>query len=152
VISSSAIATYWGNVSPYVKEHFPREPWNYFPMAIKRPAPRYVLAENLRVLIEVNKTTAPRVAEKAGIDRKSVNNMLNARFNPDLDNVEAVANVFGLTSWQLLRRDLKDALVKAGVVEELIDNFYKASEDGRAKIMGIAEMAANYKPASGADK
>lgn len=111
-----------------------------------RTAPRYVLAENLKTLIAANKTTAPRVAEKAGIDRKSVNNMLNARFNPDLDNVEAVAGVFGLTSWQLLRADLKDSLVNSGAIEELIEHFYQATEDGRAKIMGIAEMAANYKP------
>jgi transcriptional regulator with XRE-family HTH domain len=113
-------------------------------MPTKRPAPRFVLASNLKALIEANKTTAPRVAEKAGIDRKSVNNMLNARFNPDLDNLEAVASVFGLTSWQLLRHDLKDALVKGDVIDKLIDDFYSASPEDRQKISGVAEMAAKY--------
>jgi transcriptional regulator with XRE-family HTH domain len=134
-----------GNVSPLVKEHIPRHEWKNFPMPKKRLAPRYVLAENLKALIEANKTTAPRVAEKAGLDRKTINNMLNGRYNPNLDVVESVASVFGLNGWQILRHDLKDSLVQAHVIDQLIEYFYAASPEDREKISGVAEMAAKYK-------
>ncbi len=113
-------------------------------MTKKRLAPRHVFAENLRRLIEANGTTAPRVAEKAGVDRKTVNNMLNARVNPDLDNVRAVAAVFGLTDWQLLRHDLETSLQAANVIEKLIDCYQAADEQGKKAIMGVAEMAGKY--------
>jgi transcriptional regulator with XRE-family HTH domain len=145
VFSRSAIREYWGNVSPVVKEHIPRALWNSFPMA-KRPAPRLIIAANLKALIAHHKTTSPAVAEKAGVDRKTLNNILNARYNPDLDILESVGQVFGLNSWQLLRHDLKDTLGKIGDVDKLIEDYMHATDDGRDKIMGIAEMAASYKP------
>jgi DNA-binding XRE family transcriptional regulator len=119
-------------------------------MSKKRLAPRYVLAANLKAMIEVNHTTAPRVAEKAGLDRKTINNMLNGRYNPNLDVVEAVAGVFGLNSWQMLRHDLPDSLVHAKIIDKLIDDFYAASPEDREKISGVAEMAAKYR--NGNDK
>lgn len=144
MFSNNAIAAYWGNVSPLVKEHFPRAVWKHFPMAKKRLHPRQIVAENIKTLIAANETTAPRVAEKAGIDRKTLNNMLNGRFEPNLSNVDAVAGVFGLSAWQLLRHDLKDSLVQSQIVDQLIEDFYSASAEGREKILGIAEMAAKY--------
>lgn len=113
-------------------------------MVKKRPQPRMIVAANIKALIEKHETTAPRVADQAGVDRKTLNNMLNGRFEPNLTNVEAVANVFGLSAWQLLRHDLHDSLVKASVVDTLIDDFYAATDDDRQKILGVAEMAAKY--------
>jgi|GEM_PF-3007830 len=110
-----------------------------------RKKPAKLVADNIKVLIESNQTTAPRVAEKAGIDRKTLNNMLNGRFEPTLTNVDAVAAVFGLESWQLLRHDLQNSLVQANVIEKLIDDFYDATDEDRQKILGVAEMAAKYK-------
>lgn len=92
-----------------------------------------------------NQTTGPRVAAKAGVDPKTINNMLNARYNPDLDIVQSVAAVFGLDSWQLLRHDLRDSLVENRVIDKLLDDFYAASPEDREKISGVAEMAAKYR-------
>lgn len=114
-------------------------------MTKKRMAPKEVLAQNLKALIDANATTGPRVAAKASVDPKTINNMLNARYNPDLDIVEAVANVFGLDSWQLLRHDLKDSLVKAKIIDKLIDDFYAAAPEDQQKIIGVAELAAKYR-------
>lgn len=108
-----------------------------------------MVAENLARLIAANKTTAPRVAEKAGVDRKTVNNMLNARFNPDLDNVRAVAGVFGLAEWQLLRHDLEVEPQGANTVEKLIDCYQAADEKGRKAILGVAEVAGHFKIGNG---
>jgi transcriptional regulator with XRE-family HTH domain len=145
VRSMSDMSVYWGNISPFVKEHFPQESGNNFPMPRKRPHTAQTVAANIQALIEFNKTTAPKVAEQAGIDRKTVNNMLKGRFEPNLTNVEAVAGVFGLSAWQLLRPNLKNDLVKSSVMDRLISDFYDASEEDRGKILGVAEMAAKYK-------
>ena len=45
--------------------------------------------------------SGPAAALKAGVDRKTVNNWINQRYDPQLTEVEAVANVFGLTAWQM---------------------------------------------------
>lgn len=111
-------------------------------MRDKPPAPREILAKNLRVLIQRAKLTPPKVAKEAHIDRKSVTNMLNAKHNPNLDHVEAVARVFGLTAWQLIRSNLEKDVAAAAQVDGLIHRFYDADAEQRRTIMQVAEMTA----------
>jgi transcriptional regulator with XRE-family HTH domain len=115
-------------------------------MAKKTLPPRAVLADNLKNLMKIRELSGPQVASKAGVDRKTVNNMINARFNPDLDNVEAVARVFGLAAWQLLRPGPIDDLAKAGAIDKLIDAYYVSSEAGKENILRVADMASRYEP------
>lgn len=114
-------------------------------MAKDRPPPRTTLAKNLEALMVKHEMSGPAVAKAAGIDRKSVNNMRHARHNPDLDHVEAVARVFGLTAWQLIRTDLSKDIPAAKQIDWLIERFYAADEGQRATIMQVAEMAGPYK-------
>jgi len=115
-------------------------------VAKKYPAPRYVLAENLKALLAPSGMSAPELADKAKVDRKSVNNMLNARYDPRPDNVEAVARVFGLTGWQLLRPGTGGKAAPADQLETLIERFTEASPEERATILKVAEMTGTYKP------
>lgn len=80
---------------------------------IKKAAPdvRHVLAENLRALMRryPDMRTQTKVAKRAGIAQTSVSNMLNPRAQnekfqlyPKLDQIEKVANAFGLAVWQIL--------------------------------------------------
>lgn len=110
-------------------------------MAKKYPAPRYVLADNLKALLKPSGMSGPELADKAKIDRKSVNNMLNARYDPRPENVEAVARVFGLTGWQLLRPGTGKNAAQAAQIEGLIDKFTNATPEQRTTILKVAEMA-----------
>ena len=112
--SNAMLSALWGNVSPAVKaaaythaEHIPPRAWNTFPMAkaLAKPIPpRTRLAANLKVALERSQMSAPELAELAKVDRKTVNNLLNARFDPRLSLVEKIANALGLTTWQHPRR------------------------------------------------
>lgn len=115
-------------------------------MTKKYPSPRHVLAENLKGLLKQAGLSGPDLADKAKVDRKSVNNMLNARYDPRPDNVDAVAKVFGLTGWQLLRPGTGDQTVPAAQIETLIERFTEASPEERATILRVAEMTGTYKP------
>jgi transcriptional regulator with XRE-family HTH domain len=114
-------------------------------MTRKYVPPRVVLAANLKALMASKGLNGPAVAKAAGIGRKSVNNMLNARHSPDLDNVEAVARVFGLTAWQLIRESHGADIPASAQVDALIGRFYDAGPEQRKTILGVAEMTGPYK-------
>lgn len=79
---------------------------------------RYVLSTNLRRLMQSTPglQTQKQLEAKAGIAQTSVSNMLAAArmqpdpnqpaieypLNPRLDQIERVANAFGLAAWQIL--------------------------------------------------
>ncbi len=90
--------------------------------------------------------TGPELAARAKIDRKSVNNMLNARHNSDMDNVDAVAEVFGLRGWQLITDDIGTTPADARQIESLIARFNKATPEQREIILRVAEMTGSYDP------
>lgn len=112
---------------------------------MEKLTPRQVLAANLKELLRIHKITAPKVAAKAGVDPKSLNNMLHARYEPRLDLVEAVAKVFGLTGWQLIRRNLTKGMPQAVELEGLIEKYIEATPEERATILRVAEMTGDYR-------
>lgn len=104
-----------------------------------------MLAENLKLLLKTSGLSGPELADKAKVDRKSVNNMLNARYDPRPEKVEAVAHVFGFTGWQLLRPGHAVDAAQGKAIEELIDRFNSATPEQRETIMHVAEMSGQYK-------
>lgn len=88
---------------------------------------------------------APEVARVSGVDAKTVNNMLHGRFDPRPEKADMVAQVFGLSGWQMLIPDLTAAMLKNGELDQLIANYVSASPDGRDNIRRVAEMAAKYR-------
>lgn len=99
-------------------------------MAKNREPPSQTLAKNLRKLMRDKGLSAPEVASRAKVDRKTVNNQLNARFDPRLTQVQAVAEVFGLTCWQLLSPDMNPEHARQDV-QELLDIWYSIQEPER---------------------
>lgn len=83
------------------------------------------------------------LADHAGVDRKTINNLLNARFDPRLSLVEKVANVFGMTTWQLLAIDMEVRPPEKAQVVDLLEHFAKAEDGGRAAIMQVAEIVSS---------
>lgn len=88
--------------------------------------------------------SSPEVAKKAGVDPKTMNNMLNGRYDPRPEKAEQVAAVFGLSGWQLLIPGLSSDMLKNGKLERLIANYVSADKEGRDSISSVAEMAAKY--------
>lgn len=112
-------------------------------MAAKRLRPRDTLAINLRELLAAHEMSGPELARRAKVDIKTVNNMVNGRYDPRPEKVDQVAEVFGMLGWQLLVSDLPMSLLrKDGRLADLIRNYGSASDDGRESITRVAEMAA----------
>lgn len=69
---------------------------------------RQVLADNLKLLMKRDPAlaTQAKVAKKAGVAQTSVSQLLrpgnDAAKSPKLDQVEKVADAFGLAAWQIL--------------------------------------------------
>lgn len=106
-------------------------------------SPRTRLAKNVKVLIEMQQLTVYQVAEIAKVDPKTVYNMLKGSFDPRLSIVEKLANVFGLTTWQILAADLESKPPDSKQVLTLLEHYSSAKEDGRKAIMQVAEIAAH---------
>ena len=115
-------------------------------MSKERPLlPRDILSRNLRALLARSPLTAPQVAKKAGIDRKTLNNQLNARFDPQAEQVDAVAQVFGLQGWMLLSPTFNPEVAQTNI-NRLLQLFAEADEDGKESIIRVAELAARSRP------
>jgi DNA-binding phage protein len=147
VDSRSDIAAFC--VKPYtsVKQHVTRAVCNHLQVikTTKPPGDRY--AENLKILIEIHKTTVAAVAKEAGLVPKQVYNLLNVSHDPRLKGLEKVAKVFGLTTWQMLATDMTVEPAENKLVLTLLEYFSAADEAGRATIMSVAEIVARQKTA-----
>lgn len=105
-------------------------------------APKARLAKNLKILIEMQDLSVYRVAEIAKVDPKTVYNLLKGSFDPRLSIIEKLANVFGLTTWQLLANDMEAKPPDSKQVLVLLEHYSTAKEEGRRAIMQVAEIAA----------
>lgn len=103
-------------------------------------APRVRLAQNLKALIELHEMTAPRVAALAKVDAKTVNNLLNGRFDPRLSLVEKVASVFNMAAWQLLATDLRSKHIDSAQIVRLVEAYGNAKAEGKTAIMQVAQV------------
>ena len=113
-------------------------------MADKQLQPRHIFARNLKALIDESGLSAPEVAKRAGVDRKTVNNQLNARFDPRPELVESVAKVFGVDASLLLSPTFGTSFARS-VATKLVQLYNEADEAGREVIMKVAEMAAKHR-------
>jgi transcriptional regulator with XRE-family HTH domain len=99
------------------------------------------LAKNLTALMKMQDLSSVQVGKLAGVDAKTVNNLSHGRFDARLSMVEKIANVFGMTTWQILATDLEVRKLDSIQVTRLLERFSNASENGRAAIMQVAQIA-----------
>lgn len=142
MVARSDMPPFCGNASTDVKEPVPQPVWNYFPMGKSPTSPRVRLAKNLKALIQMQDLTVYQIAEVAKVDPKTVYNLLKCAFDPRLSIVEKLANVFGLTAWQILAADMESQPGNSKQVLRLLEHYSTASEDGRKAISQVAEIAA----------
>lgn len=103
--------------------------------------PRHILARNLKSLIADEGITIPEVARRAGVDRKTVWNQVNARTDPRPEHVAAVAKVFGLEASMLLSDAFRPEMAKDANLKKLLELYAIANTDGRDLILRVAENA-----------
>lgn len=107
---------------------------------------KQVLAANLRALMGGDpglnsQTKIASRAQKAGgkkVAQTSVSNMLNpnSRISPTLENIEAIACVFGLQAWQLLHPTLGDR----STATDIINRIHSASRKDQRLIYQILDI------------
>lgn len=99
---------------------------------------RQRIAKNLKHLLAEADQSPVEVADAAKVDRKTINNLVNARFDPRMTQVEKVAKAFGIHAWQLLATDLASTELDSKDVLRLLDLYARASPEGRAAIIQVA--------------
>lgn len=104
-------------------------------------SPRHILAKNLKALIKTSSWTGPEVARRAGIDRKTAWNYLNARSDPRPEHVTALAKVFGLEGYMLLSAAFRPEMANDANLKRLVEHYEQANEAGRDLILRVAEAA-----------
>jgi transcriptional regulator with XRE-family HTH domain len=104
--------------------------------------PKGILSQNLRALMQRAGMKGPEVAAKAHVDRKTINNMEEGRFDPRPEMVVKVAKVFGYGAHQLLDPNFNPDTADSPELRELIASYNMADPDGRDNILRIAKMAA----------
>lgn len=117
--------------------------WNHLQVQKQPISPLHRYAKNLKALIALHEMTVAQVAERAKVIPKQVYNLLNASHDPRLKGLEKVANVFGLSAWQMLAVDLEGKPAEMRRVLTLLERFTAADEAGQAAIMQVAEIASN---------
>ena len=112
-------------------------------MAIKRPATKDTLANNLRALMDERQWNQVELSKRSGVSQRQISNILRRETGCSIEHAEALAQAFGLEGWHLimptLRRDLK-----TGAVAKLISNYAEATDAGRAAIDRVAELESHY--------
>jgi hypothetical protein len=146
VLSSNDIPPFSVKNYTPVKQPISQGSWNAFHMREPPIKPVVRFAENLKRLIEIEKISVARVAEGAKITPKQVYNFMAAGHDFRLKGIEKVAQVFGLSAWQMLAVDLTEKPLDNKQVLRLLELFSRADEPGQQAILQVAEIAAGKPP------
>jgi transcriptional regulator with XRE-family HTH domain len=104
--------------------------------------PRETLARNLRQVMERLQRSARDVADACGLSNKTVSNILNGAHSVTLDSASAVANEIGVPLWQLLSPEIDREIMGNPDLARLMDFYFNASPEGRARILRNARLEA----------
>lgn len=104
-------------------------------------AARDSLARNIKALRLDAGWTQEELRIRAGISQKTISNMESPdkTGSPYLNNIEAVAAVFGLQAWQLLIPWLPDELARNPRLVRLVRGYAQLSDDGRETVDKIVD-------------
>jgi len=105
------------------------------------------LASNLRALMEDREYTQVALARKAGLDQKTISNIINPdrnEYTPTLAVVEAIAGVFDVPVYQILIDELPLDLLKNHQIHKLVDSYKMTGKEGRRNVSRVAEREADY--------
>lgn len=112
----------------------------------KQQPTRESLARNLKYLLDRHEMSYRVLSEKThgAVSAKTIGNMVNAVGSSSIDNVAAVAQVFGLNGWQLILPNLIEDLENNTSIAKVYESYFNSSADGRRHIQRVAEREAEY--------
>jgi transcriptional regulator with XRE-family HTH domain len=84
--------------------------------------------------------TSPELARRAGISAKSLNNILNCRHAPQLDQLVSIARVLELDFWQMWLPAAPDGFVADDTIPKLVFDYGRLSPEARAAVARIVEL------------
>lgn len=89
--------------------------------------------------------TESELAAKSGVSQKKINNVLNNTQDTGSGICDQLARPFGLVGWQLMVKDLPEAVLRDGhTLRSLVENYISSSSEGRLMIDRVAEREAKY--------
>lgn len=107
---------------------------------------KFSVARNVKKLREHHGWSQAALAKKAGVSQSTVSNMevperATPRYSPTMDNVDAVATVFGLPA-AVLAMDLPiDVLLDYSKIAMVIHGYAESRVEGRKAIEVVAELS-----------
>src|SRR3546814_15653439 len=90
------------------------------------------------MLMQRAKWSERDLAQKSGVSQKTINNMLNERTQPGLDNVQMVAEAFNLNLMHLISDTLEQDMNGGGTIAELTKHFVDSTPEGTDAILALA--------------
>lgn len=124
-----------------VKKHVSLRECNDFPMLDMPTPPAVRYGKNLKTLLELRKMSVADVANAAKVQPKQIYNLMSASHDHRIKGMEKIANVFGLSAWQMLAVDFSESPAPIKQVLALLEAFSAAGEAEQAAIMQVALMA-----------
>jgi transcriptional regulator with XRE-family HTH domain len=113
-------------------------------MRTESPSAKAVLAANLAALMARDGLSQHALARRAGVDQKTISNVLNCVKALQLDKLEQIARAFRLAPWQLLIPELPIDLIDRAKLDRLIAAYLSCDDASRAILDHLAEREAEY--------
>lgn len=107
--------------------------------------PQETMIINLKMLMERTKMTTKQIALKSGISSRMIDYILSGERGATIETAEKIANVFGLTGWQLIMPSLPYDVAKSGALDQLIKDFSHCETVSQKYISSVAQREAIYK-------
>lgn len=118
----------------------------------KRPKTQETLAFNLFHLLESEGMELEALAKKSGVSSRMIRFILKQERVASIEITDRLAEAFGLTGWQLIMPNLIGGLSEIKHVDALIQDWFKADEDGRKFIESAAHREAERHVVNGDHK
>lgn len=107
--------------------------------------PQETLIANLKMLMVKTNMTAKQISAKSGVSARMIDYILNGQRGATIETAEKLANVFGLTGWQIIMPSLPYDIAKSGALDQLIKDFSHCGDISQQYISSVAQREAIYK-------
>lgn len=81
---------------------------------------------------------------KGKVGKTTLHYVLNCEKTAKIDTAHHIAEVYGLSGWNIISPTLIDDLSKPGTLSKLIADYSSADAEGRKHIEQVAEREAKY--------
>lgn len=103
------------------------------------------LAKNLNKLMTLSGgMTKAALSRKSGVSERMVAYICNAEKTATIETAEALAEVFGLSGWQIIMPELPDDITHTKATGKVMENYMQSSNEGKDLINMVAERESKY--------